>query len=278
MSITKLNADISSAKETPSNLVEWNNNSLNAIVYDIYYLLLSNAAQKVVDTDALENTTPNESSFAIVYGSGLFQWQSLKPASGTYYNALNGGYWVLLANYKGTEHYLSPLTANQEQTITDVEQYPAVPLNGESLVWDGNKWAFTPILAYDGSGGVEKNNTLRYYSDSARWKPFYDKVGIANSNSDYTLTMDEQSVMMRLSASTTKKVYLPSLTINEKGQIFNISLERSNAHARVNISYNGSTIASIQVDLTPSGINFLNSYHTMSLVWTGVDYIPIKRS
>ena len=72
MSIDKLNNDISNAKDTSSGLVEWNNNSLNAIVYDIYYLLLSNVAQKVADTHDLETTTPNESAFAIVYGDGLF--------------------------------------------------------------------------------------------------------------------------------------------------------------------------------------------------------------
>ena len=178
MSIELLNNDISNAKDTSSGLVEWNNNSLNAIVYDIYYLLLSNVAQKVADTDALETTTPNESAFAIVYGYGLFQWQNNEPISGTYYYALGGGYWVLLGNYKKTNHYLTPQNSNEEQTITDIQAFPDTPILGQGLVWDGIEWAFDYVPNYVGVD-VKEGDGLIYDESIHTWVNNPNKVVVA---------------------------------------------------------------------------------------------------
>ena len=276
MSITKLNSDISNAKNVSSGLVEWNDNSLNAIAYDIFYLLLSNVAKKVANTASLSGVSVKESRFAVVANSGIYQYKPLEPTSGEYYDALGGGYWVNVGNYKADNHYLTPLTSNQEQTITDVSPYPDVPLGGESLVQDNGTWVFAPISVYDGVS--EKNDILRYNNTTKRWNPYKSKVVFAGQNQNYTLTYADDVVTFEITSATTKTATLPTLTSAEIGKKFTIISLSSFAGSKVNVSYNSNVIADIQPSLGFAGITFTSAYRSLTLVWDGSGYNIIKRS
>lgn len=273
-SIAQLNTDIADAQSTSSGLTEWNNNSLNAVSYDISYLLLSRGAAKVDNVMGFADISPNEANYCILDGYGLFYFEMDEPASGEYYPALGGGFWVNMANYKASNYNLTPTNSNQRQIISDIEQYPTVPLGGQGLMWDGTKWAFTYIPLY-----VPTDETIgdkvAFDGTNKVWRNRHTNIVVVDD--DHTLEMTDDTVIFNLTTAVSKKAYLPVLTTDEIGKQFTIVNKRSSANCYVDISFNGGVINTISPTYTYFGTTLDKSYHFVSVIWTGTGYKVIKR-
>lgn len=267
--LQSLSNDILSAKETSSGTVQWNSNSLEAISYDLFYLLMLRFIVEVDSIAALEALDTDETCYPLLKGVGIFELQEDEPTSGVYYPAYHGYWWVLMVNYKADNYKLAPTSSSDQQIITDIEQYPHTPTWGQSLVWDGIKWAFTYIPVFKNED-TYFGSDVRYDYSIRKWVSRLTHY--AYSAVDYNIKVDDDVVFM---TATGKKAILPTLGSGYIGKQYTI-VNQSSLPITTTVT-DGTNTWYVDSTVGWGGMTFVKAYHFITMMWTGSAYVPIKR-
>lgn len=131
--VAELILQLNAVQSTPSGLVEWNNNSLQNVMYNgVKQLLLERGVMQVEDITALQLVGAGESNAVAIDGGGYYLWaDNVIPNYVTSFPAAGGGAWV-------QQFVSTPVVALDDLTDVDITS----PTNGQALQYDSasGKW------------------------------------------------------------------------------------------------------------------------------------------
>lgn len=155
--IAELNTLIDDVRDTSSGLVEWNNNSLNAVTVKESELIQYRGVYQVADTSAMSAVSALETRMCAIASFGTFIYLSSgTPNGSTRFAAAGGGIWELLS-YAGFP--AQTLTALTDVSIT------GTPNDGDVLTYNSSssKWENAAATALEWANILNTPTTLAGY-------------------------------------------------------------------------------------------------------------------
>lgn len=275
MQVSDLNNQISDANNNLTSKVDWNHNSLQSIEQSISYLLKDRLLMSVANVGLLPTVSRLDSDYCIVNGVGIFKFEEqVTNSNEIYYNALNGGFWSLVLNYKASNYPLTPINSTQVQIITDITQYPTTPTSTQGLKWDGSKWAFECLPKYYNSGAPSNYDSVVFSTGYAGWMK-HNPQYILN-NTDYSIKEGDETVAFVYAGNSHIKAYLPTLQLSDKGKTFTIVNTTNAAGKQVLVTYNSNTLITIDAAYY-SSMTYVRAISGVIMLWNGSNYYIVER-